>query len=156
MSRQIGAQARPVQRVALSPGLQIRTRPPATRFHPQPAPQQSTDKRRIRFLSFRSLPLLLHLILPLPLLSQGDRELRRAGTNLAPWKEEEERERGEKGETCIVLFKWMGNDSVGFADNYMVGFNQFGPFTVWRGLILQYKGSGHRGAVPEKAPAWCK
>lgn len=103
MSKQVGAQARPVQRVALSPGLQIRTRPPATGFHPRPAPQQSTDKRRIRFLSFRSLPLLLHLLLPLPLLTQGDRELRRAGTNLAPWKEEEERERGEKEKRALCF-----------------------------------------------------
>lgn len=61
-----------------------------------------------------------------------------------------------KRETHIVLFKWMGNDSLGFADNYTVGFNQFGPFTAWRGLIPQYKGTDRGRAVPEKAPAWCK
>lgn len=40
-----------------------------------------------------------------------------------------------KREMHIVLSKWMGNDSLGFADNYTVRFNQFGPFTAWRGLI---------------------
>lgn len=68
----------------------------------------------------------------------------------------ERRRARRKRETHIVLFKWMGNDSLGFADNYTVGFNQFGPFTAWRGLIPQYKGTDRGRAVPEKAPAWCK
>lgn len=65
-------------------------------------------------------------------------------------------EERRQGETHIVLFKWMGNDSLGFADNYTVGFNQFRPFTAWRGLIRHYKGTDRGRAVPEKAPAWCK
>lgn len=51
----------------------------------------------------------------------------------------ERRRARRKRETHIVLFKWMGNDSLGFADNYTVGFNQFGPFTAWRGLIPSTK-----------------
>jgi hypothetical protein len=66
------------------------------------------------------------------------------------------RVKGGKEKSTFVLFKWMGNDSLGFADNYTVGFNQFCPFTVWRGLIPRHKGPSRGGAVPEKAPSRCK
>lgn len=80
----------------------------------------------------------------------------RRGRTLRGGDGEEEKEARRKREMHIVLFKWMGNDSLGFADNYTVGFNQFGPFTAWRGLIPQYKGTDRGRAVPRKAPAWCK
>lgn len=80
----------------------------------------------------------------------------RRGRTLKGGDGEEEKEARRKREMHIVLFKWMGNDSLGFADNYTVGFNQFGPFTAWRGLIPQYKGTDRGRAVPRKAPAWCK
>lgn len=78
------------------------------------------------------------------------------GKDIEGWGWRGRKEARRKRETHIVLFKWMGNDSLGFADNYTVGFNQFGPFTAWRGLIPQYKGTDRGRAVPEKAPAWCK
>lgn len=57
----------------------------------------------------------------------------------------------DHGQHLFVPLTWMGHDSTGLANNYMLWTDQFSQFTVQSKLILQNKGFCQQGATWESS-----